>query len=226
MIATRADIYEQVILAERPTCPYCGREMSIWECYESALSCDSSWDTPYLFVCFNDECRVFVEGWESMKRHYGRRCSYRCVCPHGSANTEVMLVLTDSAGKSEIVDEAVVSRDKARGTSEDPAVCRLVLCFQNRDVRALLASLFDEEVYYKVRLKAAELIGELGIVETLDPLLNCKFHDERISDQVHTAIKRIHDVSGTRQCPYCAEIISSEVTKCTECGRDISPGPA
>ena len=131
---------------------------------------------------------------------------------------------SSKATDEEIVDEAVVSRDKARGTSEDPAVRKLVLCFQNRDVRALLACLFDQEVYYKVRLKAAELIGELGIVETLDPLLNCKFQDQRISDRVHTAIKRIHDVSGTRQCPYCAEVIGSEVTKCTECARDISLG--
>jgi hypothetical protein len=137
-----------------------------------------------------------------------------------------MLVLTDSAGKSEIVDEAVVSRDKARGSSEDPAIRKLVLCFQNKDVRALLASLLDEQVYYKVRLKAAELIGELGIVEAIEPLFNSKFEDQRISDQVHTAIKRIHDVTGTQQCPYCAELIGSGVTKCTECGRDISPETA
>ncbi|MEW6326725.1 MAG: zinc ribbon domain-containing protein [Thermodesulfobacteriota bacterium] len=221
MVVTKADVYEQMIFAERPVCPYCGQEMSIWECEETGFCCGVGWDTPYLFVCFNDECPAFVEGWESMKRLYARRCSYRCIYLPGARNTEMMLVYSSVYGKSEIIDEAVIAVDRARGTPEDPAVQELLQCFASRDVSGLLSSLFDDRVYYKVRLKAAELIGELGMLEAIEPLHNHKFYDERVVIRVRAAIERIHEINRTQECPYCTEVIEAGAALCSQCGREI-----
>ena len=221
MVVTKADVYEKVIFAERPVCPHCGKEMNISECADTGLSCGSGWGTPYFFVCFNDKCPAFVNGWESMKRDYGRKCSYRCICFPGSRKTEMMMVFSYSDVKSEIVDEDVIATDRARGTAADPAVQELVLCFESKDVKALLSNLFDDKVYYKVRLKAAELIGELGLVEVIEPLRNYESKDQRIVAKVGDGIKRIHEITHTRECPYCTEIIEAQATTCSQCGRDL-----
>lgn len=222
MVVTKADVYEKVIFAERPVCPHCGKEMNISECADTGLSCGSGWGTPYFFVCFNDKCPAFVNGWESMKRDYGRKCSYRCICFPGSRKTEMMMVFSYSDVKSEIVDEDVIATDRARGTAADPAVQELVLCFESKDVKALLSNLFDDKVYYKVRLKAAELIGELGLVEAIEPLRNYESKDQRIVAKVDDGIKRIHEITHTRECPYCTEIIEAQATTCSQCGKGLS----
>ena len=222
MVVTKADVYEKVIFAERPVCPHCGKEMKIWECTDSGLSCGSGWGTPYLFVCLNDECPPFVNGWESMKRDYGRKCSYRCICFPDSRKTEMMMVFSFSGAKWDIIDEEAIATDRARGTAADPAVQELIRCFESKDVRSLLAGLFDDKAYYKVRLKAAKLTGELGSVEAIESLRNHQFRDQRILTGVRDAIKRIHEISHTRECPYCTEFIEAQATTCSECGRDLS----
>jgi len=221
MVVTRADIYEKVIFAERPECPHCGEEMKIWECPEAGLSCGSGWGTPYLFVCMNNQCPPFVSGWDSMRRMYGRKCSYRCVCFPDSRKTEMMMVFSNVDCKSGIVDEGVVAADRARGTDEDPAVIELLQCFEHRDLNALLANLFDETIDYKVRIRAAELTGELGLVKSIELLRNHNFKDQRVDTAVHNAIKRAHEINRSRECPYCAEIIEAEATVCSECGREL-----
>ena len=132
------------------------------------------------------------------------------------------MVFSYSDGKSEIVDEDVIATDRARGTAADPAVQELVLCFESKDVKALLSNLFDDKVYYKVRLKAAELIGELGLVEAIEPLRNYESKDQRIVAKVDDGIKRIHEITHTRECPYCTEIIEAQATTCSQCGKGLS----
>ena len=133
-----------------------------------------------------------------------------------------MMVLSSSEAEWNIVDEDIIAADIARGTAADPAVQKLVQCFKSKDVKTLLDSLFDEQVYYKVRLKAAELIGELGLVEAIEPLRNSECKNKLIATKVRDAIKRIHKISGTRECPYCTEIIDAKATTCNQCGKVLN----
>jgi hypothetical protein len=221
MVVTKADVYEKVILAERPVCPHCGKEMRIWENLDPGLSCGSGWGTPYLYICQNNECPPFVSGWDNMKKNYGRTCSYRCICFPDSLNTEMMMVYTRVDIDSGIIDEAVIAADKVRGTAEDPAVQELIRQSEAKDVNALLAAFFDKKAHYRVRVKAAELLGEVGSWETIDLLSNYQSKDQRISTAVRQAIKRIHEINKTRECPFCREIVQAGIATCSQCGREL-----
>ena len=107
-------LIERAVMREA-SCPHCGEKMKIWQCSETGLVCGSGWGTPYLFVCVNEECPLFVEGWTSMKEHYGRTCSYRCICYPESQTTEMMLVYSSSGLQTGIIDEETIAADDYNG---------------------------------------------------------------------------------------------------------------
>jgi len=37
----------------------------------------AKFDSPHLYVCFNDECKYFIGGWEWMMEKYASKTSYR-----------------------------------------------------------------------------------------------------------------------------------------------------
>ena len=156
-----------------------------------------------------------------MKKQCGKTCSYRCICYPDSRKTAMMMVYTRADTKSDIIDEAVIAGDKAKGTAEDPAVQGLFRYFESKNIDALMATVFDEEAHYKVRMKAAALIGECGSAETIDPLSSYRFKDPRISSAVRDAISRIHAINGTRECPFCSEVVQAGVSTCNHCGREL-----
>jgi hypothetical protein len=58
-------------VTEAPTCPHCNMVM------EKMDSRYLDWDSPYLWVCFNDECGLFKKGWKHMMESVGQLVSYR-----------------------------------------------------------------------------------------------------------------------------------------------------
>lgn len=58
---------------ERPKCPHCGSEMLKWE-----PPAQNTWGDPYHYVCFNDDCPYYINGWDHMWRTQQSRSSYRC----------------------------------------------------------------------------------------------------------------------------------------------------
>ena len=58
-------------VTEAPTCPHCKMKM------EQLDSRHLDWESPYLWVCFNDNCTLFKKGWNHMMDSYGQLVSYR-----------------------------------------------------------------------------------------------------------------------------------------------------
>ncbi|HTF99414.1 MAG TPA: hypothetical protein VK654_02360 [Nitrospirota bacterium] len=58
-------------VTEAPTCPHCQNRM------EQMDSRFLDWESPYLWVCFNNECRLFKKGWDHMMETMGQVVSYR-----------------------------------------------------------------------------------------------------------------------------------------------------
>ena len=60
-------------IKKTPRCPHCGQEMKKWQ-----VPITSTWPNEFFFVCFNDDCSYFVQGWEQMWEQQATRASYRC----------------------------------------------------------------------------------------------------------------------------------------------------
>jgi hypothetical protein len=58
-------------VTEAPTCPHCKTKM------EQMDSRHLDWDSPYLWVCFNNDCNLFKKGWDHMLESVGQVVSYR-----------------------------------------------------------------------------------------------------------------------------------------------------
>jgi ribosomal protein L37AE/L43A len=73
-----------------------------------------------------------------------------------------------------------------------------------------------------VRLKAAEMIGDIGELEAIEPIRNTKFGNKIIQKKVDESIKKIHERYFTRECPFCAEIIKKRAKVCKHCGKEVA----
>ncbi len=58
--------------AKKLCCVYCNEPLS-----KVDMPLELAWDHPIQYVCFNDDCSYFVEGWEWMWETYGSKVSYR-----------------------------------------------------------------------------------------------------------------------------------------------------
>ena len=56
-----------------PRCPYCGQEMKKWK-----VPLNSTWPHDFFYVCFNNNCPYFVQGWKHIQDHQQIKTSYRC----------------------------------------------------------------------------------------------------------------------------------------------------
>lgn len=60
-------------IKEAPACPHCKATM------EKMDSRHLDWESPFLWVCFNNECTLFKKGWDHMMQSVGQLVSYRCM---------------------------------------------------------------------------------------------------------------------------------------------------
>ena len=58
---------------KEPLCPHCGQEMK-----KLKIHIASTWTNEFFYICFNDECSYFVQGWERVWEQQATRASYRC----------------------------------------------------------------------------------------------------------------------------------------------------
>ncbi|MGE0087067.1 MAG: zinc ribbon domain-containing protein [Desulfococcaceae bacterium] len=218
---TREEVFERVISMKKPKCKYCGQEMSLWEVPDINFSDGLGWGTPWLFVCFNDECSLYSGGWENLKENYGRTASYRCICYPGTENYDCMSVLGPMGGHGQIIDDEVLSRRKIINEKTAKGMAALETYSQTADSAAVLAILLDASEPAGVRLKAAEILGETGGTDNIDPLRNNSFGNKVLQKKVEEVIEKIHQRYFTRECPFCAEIIKRQANICKHCGREI-----
>lgn len=74
----------------------------------------------------------------------------------------------------------------------------------------------------RVRLKAAEMIGDIGALEAIEPIRNVKFGNEAIQNMVDKSVGKIHEKNFTRNAPSGAEIIKKRASLCKHCGKELS----
>jgi len=220
---TREEVLEKILEQEKPKCPHCGLEMSLWEVPPINFSDGLGWGVPYLFVCFNDECPLYVKGWDDIKEHYAHTASYRCMCyPGEKDHYECMPVFSPMGATGQIIDDQTRMAEEALKASIKKGFSILADCYVNRDGVTILNLLTDATQPARVRLKAAEMIGDIGTVDAIEPIRNIKFGNQKLQDMVDWAIGHIHERHFTRECPFCAEIIKKRAKICKHCGQDVA----
>jgi len=85
---------------DRPCCPYCGAVMKKW-----SVPGDSTWEEEFHWVCFNDECEYYVNGWEWMMNKYQQEASYRCRMSPRDFHPKPLPVWSPSAHRNHIIDD-------------------------------------------------------------------------------------------------------------------------
>ncbi len=64
-------------LDKAPKCPHCGKDTEKYETPPFHFSDGLGWCTPFLYVCFNDDCPPYVKGKKYLMEKYGQAASYR-----------------------------------------------------------------------------------------------------------------------------------------------------
>ena len=82
------------------TCPHCASRLRKWNVPEGA-----AWEEEYFYVCFNDECPYFQEGWEWMKSQYNQRASYRYMINPATGGSSPLPVWSQTAMRDMIADD-------------------------------------------------------------------------------------------------------------------------
>jgi len=82
-----------------PLCPHCGHEMKKWK-----VPIASTWANEFFYVCFNDECPYFVQGWEHMWEQQATKASYRCRIDPDTGKGVPIPVWSYDALKDDIID--------------------------------------------------------------------------------------------------------------------------
>lgn len=223
-ILTREDVYNKMVKEEKPVCPHCSQEMVIWECPPMTFSDGLGWGTPYLYVCFNDDCPLYLEGWKEIYDKYANIASYRCICDPMSGKMDCMPVYSRDGGKGYIIDEEIRAREEARKAAEKKGLEELKALYEAGDAGAILRVLLTKDTLLAVGLKAAEMIGGVGGLDVIEPIRNHAFENDLVTAKAEDSIELIHKRNYTRECPFCAEIIKARAVVCKHCGKDLPGG--
>jgi len=81
-------------------CPHCGVRMKRWRCPEM-----TTWETEWMYVCFNDDCSYFKRGWDWMLEKYDHRASYRHRCDPTTGESGPLPVWSPNAMRDKIIED-------------------------------------------------------------------------------------------------------------------------
>jgi hypothetical protein len=204
-----------------PVCPHCRTELSCCEAPPFHIGDGLGWGSEVLYICLNDDCPLYVNGWKQIQEQYGHNSSYRYMQLPGSKEKNVMMVGTSDAFKGSVIDLAVVEQQNTRYLKEKEAVAALDTCVQLKNLEPVLALILDEAASLTHRQRAISLLIPLNDLDCIDPIRNHTFRDTALESACHLAIRQILEKNFKKECPHCMEIIKAQAKICRYCQRDV-----
>jgi hypothetical protein len=219
---TKEQVLEKILSQDKPKCPHCEAEMMIWEVPPFNFSDGLGWGTPYLFICFNNECPLYLRGWEDLEENYAQCASVRCMNYPGTKQFECIPVFSPVGGTGQIIDDEILAEQEMIKEKTKLGFSILADVYVAKDHVTAVRILLDATEPQRVRLKAAEMIGDIGVLEAIEPIKSAKFGNAIIQKAADESVKKIHERFFTRECPFCAEIIKKRAKICKHCGQDVA----
>jgi hypothetical protein len=87
-------------LSATATCPHCGESLRAIQ-----LPRETNYDEPVHWVCFNNACPYYREGWEWMRQQFEVKASYRYRVDPSTGAFIPLPVWSDDALLDRLVDE-------------------------------------------------------------------------------------------------------------------------
>ena len=208
-------------LEENHTCPHCDTKLTL--CYAPPMHVGDGlgWGSEFLFICLNDDCTLFANGWENIEKQYGHVGSYRHMEIPNSKESYNMMVAGAGAFTGSIVDVEDLKKQNARYKAEKEAVAALDGCVEANDLTPVMHLLTDNGAAVADRKRAAEMLIPLNDLSCIEPLRNHDFGDNHLEQGINMAINQILKKHFLRECPYCAELVKARAKICKHCGKEL-----
>jgi hypothetical protein len=140
----------------------------------------------------------------------------------GTKQFECIPVFSPMGGTGQIIDEEVLAEQERIKEQTKLGFSILADAYVAKDHVTVVRMLLDATEPQRVRLKAAEMIGDIGSLDAIEPIKSTRFGNEIIQKMVDESVKKIHERFFTRECPFCAEIIKKRAKICKHCGQDVA----
>lgn len=203
------------------TCPHCDSELTPCHAPPIHVGDGLGWGSEVLFICLNDECSLFVNGWKHVENSYQHVGSYRHMRLPDSDESYNMMVAGKDAFTGSIIDREEIEAKNKRFKREKEAVGQLDDCVAKGDLQPALYLLLDEHTDLKHRKRACELLAKLNDPVCVEPLRNHAFRDPNLEHDVNQALIKILANNFLKECPACAELIKARAKVCKHCKTEI-----
>lgn len=209
-------------IEEEHACPHCSNQLSLCHSPPVHVGDGLGWGSEYLFICLNDECPLFVKGWEYIENQYGHVGSYRYMEIPNSKESYNMMVVGKEAFTGSVVDIETIKRQNEGYQRQLEALALLDDCVAQKRLEPVLTVLLEDNVRIEDRKKAAGLLVKLNDVSCIEPVRSHVFTDPYLEQEVNLAIGRLLANNFLKECPYCAELIKARAVVCKHCQRELS----
>lgn len=208
-------------LTEKHLCPHCNTPLSCCHTPPFHVGDGLGWGSDYMFICLNDECSLYTNGWEYIEEQFGHVSSYRYMIIPGEKSGNAMMVGSPDAFKGNIVDPEAIKAQNERYTSEKKALKDLEKCVAKKDITPALHLILDEAAGREGRHLACNKLIELNDTACIDPIRNHTFKDPALENDTNLAIKQILKANYKIECPFCAEVIKAQAKICRFCDKEL-----
>ncbi len=209
------------LLEEEHFCPHCNVKLTLCHAPPIHVGDGLGWGSEYLFICLNDECCLFVDGWKNIENNYGHVGSYRHMKLPDSDETYNMMVAGRQAFTGSIVDPDLIRQQNERYRKDKDAIAQLKTCVEEKNIEPPLYLLLSEHISTDTRKRALEVLTAINDVACIEPLRNQEFRDSYLEQDVNMAVSSILRSNYLRECPYCAELVKARAKLCKHCNRDL-----
>lgn len=204
-------------LDEVHTCPHCQEKMACCEAPPVHVGDGLGWGAEVLFICLNDECSLFLRGWDQIDRQYGHHASYRYMELPGSKESNVMMVGNADAFKGSVIDPEVLKGQNSRYQIEKQAIAALDTALAEKNLTAVMTLVLDEAADKSQRQRALKIMDEIGDLAVVDQIRNHVFRDTSLEQEANMILARILRDNFKKECPFCLEVIKAQAKKCKHC---------